>query len=54
MRVYKAGNKFIAIHTKDNTVYSAQGGSKEEAKNTVMEMIKKCMNKNFCNYGIKV
>lgn len=40
MRVYKAGNKFMAIHHKDNTVYSAQGRSEEEAENTVMEMIK--------------
>lgn len=40
MRVYKAGNKFIAIHHKGNTVYSAQGGSKEEAENKVIEMIK--------------
>lgn len=46
MRVYKAGNKFIAIHTKGNTVYSAQGESKEEAENAAMEMIKKkCINK---------
>lgn len=40
MRVYKAGNKFIAIHYKDYTVYSAHGGSEEEAENNVMEMIK--------------
>ena len=45
MIVYKEGNKFIAIHTKGNTVYSAQGGSEEEAENNVMEMIKKRINK---------
>lgn len=41
MRVFKAGNKFIAIHTKGRTVYSCQGSSEEEAKNKVLEMIKR-------------
>ena len=40
MIIYKAGKKFIAIHFKGNTVYSAQGGSEEEAKNNVMTIIK--------------
>lgn len=35
MRIHKAGNKFIAIHTQGKTVYSAQGNSEEEAKNKV-------------------
>ena len=41
MKIYKAGDKFIAIHPQGNTVYSAQGNSEEEAKNKVLEMIKK-------------
>ena len=41
MNVYKAGDHFIAIHTKGNHVYSATGSSETEAKNKVMEMIKK-------------
>lgn len=41
IKVYKAGDKYIAIHTRGNTVYSTQGGSEEEAKNKVLEMIKK-------------
>jgi hypothetical protein len=43
MIVYKEGNKFIAIHLKGNIVYSAQGSGEEDAKNKVMEMIKKCI-----------
>jgi hypothetical protein len=41
MKIYKAGDKFIAIHTKDNTVYSAQSDSEEGAKNKIFEMINK-------------
>ena len=41
MKVYKAGDKYIAIHTRGNTVYTAQGGNEEEAKNKVLKMIKK-------------
>lgn len=41
MKVYKAGDKYIAIHTRGNTVYSAQGSSEEEAESKVYEMIKK-------------
>ena len=41
MRTYKADDKFIAIHTKGKTVYSAHGNSEEEAKNKVLEMINK-------------
>ena len=40
MKIYKAGDKFIAIHTQGKTVYSAHGNSEEEAKNKVFEMIK--------------
>ena len=40
MKVYKTDKKFIAIHTKGKTVYSAHGNSEEEAKNKVFEMIK--------------
>ena len=41
MKIYKAGDKFIAIHTQGKTVYSAHGNSEEEAKNKVFEMINK-------------
>lgn len=41
MRIYKAGSRFIAIHTKGNYVYSAEGSSETEAKNKVTEMINK-------------
>lgn len=47
MRVFKAGKKFIAVHTKGNTVYSAQGDSENDAKNKVIEMIKDCHGKKF-------
>ena len=40
MRVYKTGDKFIAIHTKGNTVYSTQSNSEEGVKNKIFEMIK--------------
>ncbi len=41
MRIYKVGSHFIAIHTKGNYVYSAQGSSENEAKERVIEMINK-------------
>ena len=44
MRLYKTGDKFIAIHTQGKTVYSAHGNSEEEAKNKVFEMINKEQN----------
>lgn len=41
MRIYKAGNKFIAIYSTSTTVYSAQGKTEEEAKGKVLDMAKR-------------
>ena len=41
MRIYKAGNKFIAIQTKGNTVYSVEGKSEQQVKDRMLEIINK-------------
>ena len=41
MRVFKAGDKYIAIHNTENNVYSATGKTEEIAKQKVNEMISK-------------
>ena len=39
MRIYRAGSKFIAIHSKGKFVYSAQGDSEDEAREKCLGMI---------------
>ena len=41
MRTFKAGDKYIVIHSTATTVYSAQGKNEEEAKGKLREMMKK-------------
>ena len=41
MRIYKADNKFIAVHSTSTTVYTATGKTEQEAKEKVLAMIKK-------------
>lgn len=38
MRIYKAGKKFIAVHSTSTTVYTATGKTEQEVRDKLQEM----------------